>query len=109
MREGKFWGLSTIDRTGETSFTVDPVGGVIELSGKNKKDSIFLANSIVATLSLSRPSAHYKAHADFMGIGVSVHLNSIYIPFEMNGCCRSPLMLILTSMTYKYSWMLQLL
>jgi len=60
LREGQFWGLTTIDRTGETSFTVDPVAGVVELS---------------ATLSLSRPSAHYKAHADFMGIGVTADAN----------------------------------
>ena len=26
---------------------------------------------LTAMLSISRPSAHYRAHADFMGIGVS--------------------------------------
>ena len=54
MKEGRFWGLSTIARTGDTSFTV--TDNVIELT---------------AMLSISRPSAHYRAHADFMGIGVS--------------------------------------
>jgi len=54
LREGKFWGLSTIARTGDTSFTVTE--NVLELT---------------AMLSISRPSAHYRAHADFMGIGVS--------------------------------------
>jgi len=58
LREGMFWGLSTIARTGDTSFTV--TGSTIELT---------------AMLSISRPSAHYKAHADFMGIGVSADAN----------------------------------
>ena len=32
---------------------------------------------LTATLGLTRPSGHYDAHADFMGIGVTIKLFSI--------------------------------
>jgi len=54
LKHGKFWSLSTIARTGDTSFTV--TDNVLELT---------------AMLSLDKPHAHYDAHADFMGIGVN--------------------------------------
>jgi len=53
LRNGQFWGLSTIARSGDTSFTV--VDNTTELT---------------AMLSLKAPTGHYDAHAEFMGIGV---------------------------------------
>merc|ERR1712241_1655308 len=53
LRNGQFWGLASIARTGDTSFTV--VDNVTELT---------------AMLGLNAPKAHYDAHAEFMGIGV---------------------------------------
>merc|ERR1712110_1107156 len=61
---GRFWRLSTIHRTGDTSFTVD--GTKV------------------------RPTAHYDASAEFMGIGVSAGITAniadfgIYIDAEMD-------------------------
>jgi len=56
LRNGLLWGLSTIERSGSTSFTVDQNTSMLELT---------------AMLSLNRPSGKYDAHADFMGIGVN--------------------------------------
>merc|ERR1711953_693052 len=61
LRNGQFWGLFTIARTGDTSFTV--VDNVTELT---------------AMLGLQGPRAHYDAHAEFMGVGVS-HLGNISV------------------------------
>merc|ERR1711953_896468 len=61
LRNGQFWGLSTIARTGDTSFTV--VDNVTELT---------------AMLGLQGPRAHYDAHAEFMGVGIS-HLGNISV------------------------------
>merc|ERR1711997_810928 len=53
LRNGQFWGLGSIARTGDTSFT--SVDNVTELT---------------AMLGLNGPKAHYDARAEFMGIGV---------------------------------------
>merc|ERR1712241_1170765 len=53
LKNGQFWGLASIARTGDTSFTV--VDNVTELT---------------AMLGLNAPKAHYDARAEFMGIGV---------------------------------------
>merc|ERR1711936_518974 len=53
LRNGQFWGLSTISRSRDTSFTV--VDNTTELT---------------AMLSLKAPTGHYDAHAEFMGVGV---------------------------------------
>ena len=57
LKNGQFWGLSTISRSGDTSFTV--VDNTTELT---------------AMLSLNSPRAHYDARAEFMGIGVTLSL-----------------------------------
>merc|ERR1719150_3452369 len=62
LRNGQFWGLSTIARSGDTSFTV--VDNTTELT---------------AMLSLKAPTGHYDAHAEFMGVGVGA---SAGIPTE---------------------------
>ena len=54
LNNGQFWGLASIARTGDTSFTV--ADNVTELT---------------AMLGLNGPKAHYDARAEFMGIGVS--------------------------------------
>ena len=38
----------------------------------NQNVSKMFFTSILAMLSLDKPHAHYDAHADFMGIGVSI-------------------------------------
>merc|ERR1712154_12955 len=53
LKNGQFWGLSSISRSGDTSFTV--VDNTTELT---------------AMLSLTSPRAHYDARAEFMGVGV---------------------------------------
>ena len=53
LNNGQFWGLASIARTGDTSFTV--ADNVTELT---------------AMLGLNGPKAHYDARAEFMGIGV---------------------------------------
>merc|ERR550532_234018 len=53
LRNGQFWSLSTIARSGDTSFTVD--NNVTELT---------------AVLSLSSPRAHYDAHAEFISVDI---------------------------------------
>merc|ERR1712212_601701 len=70
---GKFWRLSTIHRTGETSFTTE--GTKIRLT---------------ANIGVEAPTAHYDASAEFMGIGVSAGITAniadfgIYIDAEMD-------------------------
>merc|ERR1711970_855815 len=54
LRHGKFWGLSTIARTGDTSFDVE--GDKLRLT---------------AYVGIRGASAHYDASAEFMGITVS--------------------------------------
>merc|ERR1711872_837598 len=71
--DGKFWRLSTIPRTGDTSFTVD--GTKVRLT---------------ANVGVDAPTAHYDASAEFMGIGVSAGITAniadfgIYIDAEMD-------------------------
>merc|ERR1712133_246982 len=55
LYNGKFWGLSTIARTGDTSFNVD--GTKVRLT---------------AHVGVNRPSAHYDARAEFMGISMDI-------------------------------------
>merc|ERR1712079_634815 len=64
LRNGQFWGLSTISRSGDTSFTV--VDNTTELT---------------AMLSLKAPTGHYDAHAEFMGVGdeLGFQLKDFYI------------------------------
>jgi len=70
---GHFWGLSTIARTGDTSFTTE--GSTLRLT---------------ANIGVNRPSAHYDASAEFMGIGVSAGVTAniadfqIYLDAEMD-------------------------
>merc|ERR1712172_200771 len=70
---GHFWRLSTIHRTGETSFTRE--GTKIRLT---------------ANVGVEAPTAHYDASAEFMGIGVSAGITAniadfgIYIDAEMD-------------------------
>merc|ERR1712226_607534 len=70
---GRFWRLSTIHRTGDTSFTVD--GTKVRLT---------------ANIGVDAPTAHYDASAEFMGIGVSAGITAniadfgIYIDAEMD-------------------------
>merc|ERR1712059_221493 len=73
LYNGKFWGLSTISRTGDTSFTVE--GTTARLT---------------AYVGVSHPSAHYDASAEFMGIGVHADATAditdfqIYLDAEMD-------------------------
>merc|ERR1712226_444737 len=70
---GHFWGLSTIARTGDTSFTTE--GTTLRLT---------------ANIGVNRPSAHYDASAEFMGVGVSAGVTAniadfqIYLDAEMD-------------------------
>merc|ERR1712045_356903 len=70
---GRFRRLSTIHRTGDTSFTVD--GTKVRLT---------------ANIGMEAPTAHYDASAEFMGIGVSAGITAniadfgIYIDAEMD-------------------------
>merc|ERR1711872_354253 len=70
---GHFWRLSTIHRTGETSFTVE--GTKVRLT---------------ANIGVDAPTAHYDASAEFMGIGVSAGITAdiadfgIYLDAEMD-------------------------
>merc|ERR1711970_366268 len=70
---GRFWRLSTIHRTGDTSFTVE--GTKVRLT---------------ANIGVEAPTAHYDASAEFMGIGVSAGITAniadfgIYIDAEMD-------------------------
>ena len=53
LKNGHFWGLSSLARTGDTSFTVE---------GDKAR--------LTAYIGLSGASAHYDASAEFMGITV---------------------------------------
>merc|ERR1712180_259520 len=70
---GHFWRLSTIHRTGDTSFTIE--GTKVRLT---------------ANIGVDAPTAHYDASAEFMGIGVSAGITAniadfgIYIDAEMD-------------------------
>merc|ERR1712027_243759 len=70
---GHFWRLSTIHRTGDTSFTVE--GTKVRLT---------------ANIGVEAPTAHYDASAEFMGIGVSAGITAniadfgIYIDAEID-------------------------
>ena len=46
----------------------------------NQNVSKMFFTSISAMLSLDKPHAHYDAHADFMGIGVSININANSCP-----------------------------
>merc|ERR1712126_317545 len=59
LYNGKFWGLSTIARTGDTSFTVE--GTTARLT---------------AYVGITGASAHYDASAEFMGITVHAGANA---------------------------------
>merc|ERR1712055_1231649 len=54
LKNGHFWGLSTLARTGDTSFTVE---------GDKAR--------LTAYIGIQGASAHYDASAEFMGISVS--------------------------------------
>ena len=54
LKNGLFWGLASLARTGDTSFTVE---------GDKAR--------LTAYIGLSGASAHYDASAEFMGITVS--------------------------------------
>ena len=54
LKNGLFWGLASIARTGDTSFTVE---------GDKAR--------LTAYIGLSLATAHYDASAEFMGITVS--------------------------------------
>merc|ERR1712212_213629 len=77
---GKFWRLSTIHRTGETSFTTE--GTKIRLT---------------ANIGVEAPTAHYDASAEFMGIGVSAGITAniadfgIYIDADIDVSGLGPL------------------
>merc|ERR1712236_168191 len=66
LRNGHFWGLSTLARTGDTSFTVE--GNTVRLT---------------AYIGIRGASAHYDASAEFMGIsvgaGVTADISDIQI------------------------------
>eukprot|EP00092_Neocalanus_flemingeri_P085928 GFUD01108199.1.p1 GENE.GFUD01108199.1~~GFUD01108199.1.p1 ORF type:complete len:230 (-),score=55.60 GFUD01108199.1:81-770(-) len=66
LRNGHFWGLSTIARTGDTSFTVE---------GDKAR--------LTAYIGIRGASAHYDASAEFMGItigaGVTADISDIQI------------------------------
>merc|ERR1711953_1030816 len=70
---GHFWRLSTIHRTGVTSFSIE--GTKVRLT---------------ANIGVDAPTAHYDASAEFMGIGVSAGITAniadfgIYIDAEMD-------------------------
>jgi len=66
LYNGKFWGLSTIARTGDTSFNVD--GTKVRLT---------------AHVGVNRPSAHYDARAEFMGISVGAGVTADIADFEI--------------------------
>merc|ERR1712107_769362 len=70
---GHFWRLSTIHRTGDTSFTIE--GTKVRLT---------------ANIGVDAPTAHYDASAEFMGIGFLLGITAniadfgIYIDAEMD-------------------------
>merc|ERR1712212_26776 len=77
---GRFWRLSTIHRTGETSFTTE--GTKVRLT---------------ANIGVEAPTAHYDASAEFMGIGVSAGITAniadfgIYIDADIDVSGLGPL------------------
>merc|ERR1711962_1339450 len=64
---GHFWRLSTIHRTGDTSFTIE--GTKVRLT---------------ANIGVDAPTAHYDASAEFMGIGVSAGITANIADFGIS-------------------------
>ena len=90
LKDGRFEGLSSIVRNGETSFNFDPANGKLTLA---------------ANVGMGQGKAHYKASASIAGIGVSASADAtvahVDLYFEAEMCLTEGCSLQLTKFDIK--------